>query len=120
MRQIGMRTVGFSALVPMILLLTACHKNQPPVKDDNHVRAVAVSAIGASYLLKQPERSIEYYQQAIQIEPNYRDWKSQLAFAYWKTHRTPEAVPLWQELAKGNDELASQAKHWLVKVGAKP
>ena len=101
-----------------ILTLQACHKRAPnTTATSNHVRAVGVAAQGTALLLKQPERSIEYYKQAVQLEYDSREWKSELAFAYFKAKRTPEAVPIWQELAQGKDDYASQAKRFLVKAG---
>jgi tetratricopeptide (TPR) repeat protein len=102
------------------IILSGCQNKQVAMPPNDHARALSVAAQGTALLLKQPERSIEYYQQASQLEPSNREWKASLAFAFYKAKRIPEAVPIWQDLAKGNDDIASQSKHLLGKVGAKP
>lgn len=118
MREVYVRVLGLLVIGGMIFTLPACHSKPPKPQYTNHDRALAVAAQGARFLLKQPERSIEFDRQAIQLEPDNREWKSFLAFAYYRAHRNSEAIQVFQELAVGQDEFAAQAKHMLTKKWA--
>ena len=118
MRNLSVSSIRLFLACVLVLTLPACHKKQTSSQYSNHDRALAAGAVAGSYLVKNPERSIESFKQATQLEPDNREWKSMLAFAYYKAKRKAEAIPIWQELAKGNDDIAAQSKRWLNKAGA--
>jgi tetratricopeptide (TPR) repeat protein len=122
MRRVNIRFLGLLVTCIGIVVQSGCHNKQAataPAVPDNHARALAVAAQGSGYLVKEPERSVEYFKQAVQLEPANREWKAVLALAYYKALHPQEAIPIWQELAHGNDDFASQSKRFLAKVGAK-
>jgi tetratricopeptide (TPR) repeat protein len=122
MSQVISRVFSLFVVCVAILTLPACHNKQlvaAPPNDSVHARALAVAAQGVGFEPKQPERAIECFQRAIQLEPDNHEWKADLAFAFYKDHRNPEAIPIWQELAKGTDDHALLSKRFLTQVAAR-
>jgi Tfp pilus assembly protein PilF len=115
------RGIVLTALFVAASFACGCHRNDSGTTQNGQATGTAKGAAPASQAAvldaqHKYDQSAAKWKEALQADPNNREWLDGLAFSYSHSKHLSEARAIWTKLAVGTDEISARAKKMLVKT----